>query len=155
VTLLVNSNTGIESQKLVEALKESLLNGVSVKIKLGGNSMWPFIKQDTEATIKKTEFKDLKIGDIIVFSSSKKLIAHRIIKLKKGINEIVTKGDNEFFCDKKIGLVFFHGKIIMLKTKTKTINLDSNFYRNFNFFLAKMTYVFTPFYRLIFKISIK
>ena len=61
MTLLVNSNTGIESQKLVEALKESLLNGVSVKIKLGGNSMWPFIKQDTEATIKKTEFKDLKI----------------------------------------------------------------------------------------------
>lgn len=153
MTLLISSHNSKESIQLLSAIKDSLQNEQTVLIRLGGYSMWPFIKPGTEATIIKADINSLEIGDIVVFSKSKKLIAHRVIRFKKDINDIITKGDNEFLCDGKINLDSFYGKIIMLKTSTKTVRLDSSFYKKLSFFMAKMSYIFTPIYRLIFKIS--
>ena len=144
----INNNTENKSKLLIETLKESIQKGELVKIKLGGNSMWPFIKNGTNATIKRVEIEELKIGDIIVFSTGNKIIAHRIINLNESSKEITTKGDNRFFSDKKIGSSEYIGKIIFLETGNKKINtqLKSNY-------SARLSYILTPFYRISFKLA--
>lgn len=144
----INNNKIIESRLLIEVLKESIQKGESIKIKLGGNSMWPFIKNGTNATIKKIEIEKLKIGDIIIFLINNKVIVHRIILLNKSKKEITTKGDNMFFCDKKISSSEYIGKIISLEIDNKTINPDLNSY-----YKAKFSYLITPIFKLGLKLN--
>jgi len=49
-----------------------------------GFNMWPFLRSKDKLIVKKTSFKDLKIGDIILYVKSNQLVCHRLVKKIKG-----------------------------------------------------------------------
>ncbi len=128
-------------------LKEEQL----VKIRLKGYSMFPCIKNGDIGTIQKCNFKELEIGDIVVFSRGKDWIAHRIIKFieKNSINYIATKGDSEKSFDKLIDEKNFVGKIVLIERDSKIIFRDSIKQRQKNKKIAKNRKLKTPLIRLI------
>jgi len=65
------------------------------------NSMWPTIKEGDLVLIEGvTDAKNLKAGDIIVFSQDEDFIIHRIVNINGA--QITTKGDANFSEDDPI-----------------------------------------------------
>ncbi|MCS0787420.1 signal peptidase I [Cytobacillus firmus] len=61
------------------------------------NSMHPHLQSGDLALIKKAEFNDIEVNDVITFKESDtKFITHRVIDVKEqnGQSGLVTKGDN-------------------------------------------------------------
>lgn len=150
MSILINNHNSKHSKVLLDTLKNELSVGTTISIKLGGYSMWPIIKPNTNAIIKKINISNLKKGDVIVFSAQNKLIAHRIIQLSN--NSLITKGDNEFNNDGKLKSENYYGKIISLERNSKITYFDSKFDIIISFLLAKFSYILTPIYRFIFKL---
>jgi len=64
-------------------------------IAIGSNSMSPIYERGDAVIYKKMEAKDLKVGEIIAFKKSGRIVTHRIVKINKINNNylIITKGD--------------------------------------------------------------
>jgi signal peptidase I len=105
-----------------------------------GGSMLPTLKPGQKIKILKT--KDVKIGDIIIFKSNnlkrKKnknfRVIHRVVKING--NQIITKGDHRYNCDRPIMYKEILGKLIKVGNK----RVDKPYYNFINPFIAKISY---------------
>lgn len=77
-----------------------------------GESMEPTFYEGDQFLIEPTSYRDLKIGDIIVFKRNKKLISHRIIDIRSG--KYITRGDNNVYEDDPILREEYRGRVTML-----------------------------------------
>ena len=95
-----------------QKLKAYINNKQNVVLTATGNSMRPTICTGDRITIT-SEIDNIIIGDIIVFFNlnSKRYIAHRIVAFL-GNRLIITKGDNNSYCDQPIHKSEVIGKII-------------------------------------------
>ncbi|MGQ1785768.1 hypothetical protein [Saccharicrinis sp. GN24d3] len=76
-----------------KTLRSMLDAELSVDVPVFGLSMFPFfLPGDVIRVVKATESK-LSVGDMIVFGSGNKLVAHRLIKLKQDQGIVIAKGD--------------------------------------------------------------
>lgn len=94
-------------------------NLVNVKVK--GSSMLPTLKAgDIVSVSKSIEYKN---GDIIAFITHYNgIVIHRIVKIE--MNEIVTKGDNNNFCDTPISIQSVIGKVHCCHRNGTEVNLS-------------------------------
>jgi signal peptidase I len=109
-------------------LAEELLNGgLSVQIKVGGHSMFPILKNGDTVFIKKIPVNLLKRGDIVVYRSTSKMIAHRILFIQNKNNQIrlITKGDSLILIDKAVSETDYIGKITAFQRKNKSYDLET------------------------------
>ncbi len=90
--------------------KEILKRGYFVRIPTLGRSMFPLISSIVHIEPAKAE--DIRVGNIVVYSSEEKMVAHRLAKkiIKEGKEILVVKGDNwlessEVFPENVIGKV--------------------------------------------------
>jgi len=104
-----------------------------------GGSMLPTLKSDQKIKILKT--KDVKIGDVIVFKLNnlkrKKKnfrVIHRVVRING--DQIITKGDNRFNCDRPITNKEILGKLIKIGNK----RVDTTYYNFINPIIAKTSY---------------
>ena len=65
-------------------------------VAIASNSMNPIYYRGDALMIEKCNIKDIKVGDVLVFKSEKRIITHRVIKIYKENDKIkfITKGDN-------------------------------------------------------------
>jgi len=124
--------------------KDIISNNI-VKIRAGGNSMYPFIKKGTVLIIEKVEFSTLKKGDVVVFKGGEKLIAHRLIRFVKTENAklLLCKGDSRSSYDAPFGADKYIGKVIGKEKENKYIAFNTRLYVYYNCFLAFIS-PFTP-----------
>ncbi len=102
--------------KRIKLAQQKIYIGVS-----RGTSMNPLINSGDKLFVIKTN--RIKLGDIVVFVSGKKLVSHRVIRKKKSL--ILTKGDNVPFVD---GYTMEHtiiGKLIEIRGNNYIIRLTS------------------------------
>jgi signal peptidase I len=81
----------------INILTEQLLNSQQyVSLRVGGYSMYPALKPGDIITIRRINTEDIKAGDIVVYRTEQKWIAHRIqqIKSQSDTVEFITKGDS-------------------------------------------------------------
>lgn len=57
---------------------------------VSGNSMSPFLKDQTKVTISKP--KDIKLYDVVLYQNKDRYVLHRVIDIKDSL--YTTKGDN-------------------------------------------------------------
>lgn len=97
------------------------------------DSMEPTIESGDTVLIKKCDFDDVKIGDIIVYKNDNKYIIHRVVRFDDD-GSIVTKGDNDYTNpvedDVRITRENFYGKY------KKTVN-----YLNFSSIVKNRNYI--------------
>jgi len=79
-----------EAELFFLANKRSILN-------IRGKSMYPALQEGWSAEVSPAKMKELRIGDIIVFSKRDELIIHRVIAKVNlnGKTVLLEKGDNE------------------------------------------------------------
>ncbi len=122
-----------EVNKSVLDFVECLLdNQHSLSIRMNGNSMYPALKNSDKGNVEKCNPDELKNGDIIVFRSNGKLIAHRLIKTDKRNNTFISRGDKNTFEDTPFTAEKLIGKITSFERNKKlkrTNSLKMNFLR--------------------------
>ncbi|MFH0812091.1 MAG: signal peptidase I [Pseudomonadota bacterium] len=112
--------------------KEILKRGNCVRIPTLGRSMFPLISNIV--LIEPATAKDIKSGDVAVYSAGKRMIAHRLVKkaTKNGKEILLTKGDTfvdssevlpENVIGKVIGVEKWGIKLNLKKGAGKLINI--------------------------------
>ena len=80
-------------QLFKETFFSILDNGQEVELPVYGLSMFPFYLPGDVVRVIKANESNLNVGDMIVFVSGGKIIAHRLIKLTKDKKSVLPKGD--------------------------------------------------------------
>ena len=105
--------------KSTVTLDELLACDVPVRIRPVGRSMHPFIRQDDFITITPYSSHDLKkltVGDCIIFrDEGGRWLIHRVIKLDREGEKIITKGDALLRPDRPISPQMIRGKINLIE----------------------------------------
>lgn len=121
--------------------KKLLDEGYSVKLTVGGISMFPYLLSQEQVKVEPVKNRKIQVGDILVFQFDDKWVAHRLIKIKE--NHYITKGD---FCIKKDTPLLREeiiGKISAVYRKNKEVGFNSPKRNRLNYVLAKIS-VFLP-----------
>jgi signal peptidase len=86
----------MNQQELSHTLrKEIIRQGQSVQIIASGYSMFPFLRKGDLLTVEPVSMDKIKRGDVVVFESEEKWIAHRVIKIRSNAEglEFLLRGD--------------------------------------------------------------
>lgn len=118
----------MNQQELTHSLrKEAILNGHSVKTIASGTSMFPFLRKGDLLTIEPVLMDEIKRGDVVVFESEEKWIAHRVIKIHSndGLTEFTTRGDARVSNDPPVRKENYIGIVSYLERNNTFISLTS------------------------------
>jgi signal peptidase I len=125
--------------------EDLLESGLTLRVRVTGRSMAPFLKGNEILTIKKVALSSLQIGDLILFKDSSGMpILHRIIK-KRRIGDyqfyFYTKGDSLLALDDTVSGNEVLGKVCEIEkcfsnTATHGINMESYEWRVINYLTA-------------------
>jgi signal peptidase I len=131
------------------ALFEDILeNGLSLRVRVTGLSMTPFLRGGEILTIKKEPHHVLRKGDLIFFKSSQGIpLLHRIIQKRESPDEKITfrtKGDGLIAFDEPVEYHRVLGKVSRIeKTNSvpgsKYINMESPRWRTINSIIARIS----------------
>lgn len=114
-----------ESSSIIkEALRD---REVTLKVYARGDSMGPIIKEGNILIIKPTTSKKVRIGDIVVFDTSEKLCAHRLIRkyFRQDSLILLTKSDKSLVADIPFGDKKLIGKVSHIEKEAVILNLES------------------------------
>jgi signal peptidase len=127
------------------ALYEDVLSsGISLRVKVTGRSMAPFLAGGEVLTIKNVPLALLHTGDLILYKTCEEsLLLHRIVrkKHKKNVCIFQTKGDASLSIDDPVSANDVLGKVSGIEKKlpnrrTSRIDMESPLQRSINYFLA-------------------
>ncbi|MCF8256631.1 MAG: hypothetical protein K9J06_03710 [Flavobacteriales bacterium] len=105
---------------------QMLAEGRTVKLRLGGYSMWPFLLPGDVATIAPVKADEVLLGDVLVFDRGDRWIAHRLIsKETKGKNHVLrTRGDSCINEDAPFKEEKLRGKVVEVQRGRRVFRLD-------------------------------
>jgi signal peptidase I len=132
---------------MLKLFEDILKTGSSLRIKVTGRSMSPFLKGNEILSIKKVPVSLLKKGDLILFKNPQDVpVIHRIIK-KSFADEnnsfFQTKGDALFLPDSPVSQNDVLGKVCKIEQTAflpwaKNINMESFCWKKVNFSIAML-----------------
>lgn len=123
-------------------------SGVGWRCKSGGRSMFPAIRSKDSLVIEGLP-GTVRRGNIIVFSSQGRLVAHRVIRVSGQPPEMcITKGDFLFGADDAVEMCRIIGRVVAIERGEQTLHLP--FYSPGATLRASLSYVLTPVFRLVF-----
>ena len=131
----------MNSEHLKQISKEIINSGHQLRTRVGGYSMFPYLRQNDIVTIKPVLDENLRIGDILVFQQHTKLIAHRLIKKTTLIDNTyyICKGDSLMVRDYKISIRDILGKIIAFERNRRMYNLESRIRIKLHYAIARIS----------------
>lgn len=138
-----------KKEKFWETANLLLDKGELVKIRLSGYSMYPYLKPDYYGIVKKVDFDEIIIGDVIAFSENGKYILHRVIK--KGKDFLICKGDSRMNFDAKVKIEDIIGRLFLIEINSKIVNAHSKKHK----ILAKLIVSFPLFFYLKARLYLK
>lgn len=110
---------------MMEAAVLLLQQGQEIRVTLGGVSMWPWLRKGDVVVVKPfSPPEEPRTGDVVVFCSGTKLIAHRLLKRieNKGKTQYLTKGDALLKADHLLEREQLLGRIEVLERKGNSIS---------------------------------
>lgn len=149
----------IKNIEYATLFKDLLSKDIDLRVKVTGGSMTPFLKSGEIVTVRKVHFKEINIGDLILFKDDNGFsVLHRIVSIKKNNQEritFITKGDRIISIDNPVREDMILGKAIRIEKHSKrkglkSINLESPVWKKLNFLIA----IFSLLKAKLFKISL-
>jgi len=98
-----------------------LKDGRTTLFKMNGNSMFPVLKDGDVGMVQQCDPEKLRVGDIVVFKSRDKYVAHRLIKIQKkgALTFFTARGDKNPINDPPFTAEALAGQIIQFTRGTK------------------------------------
>lgn len=115
----------------------SLETGNAVRLKIAGGSMRPLIGSNAAVGIRQVN-KSIKIGDVIIFRSKGRIIAHRVVKMCSKI--FITKGDASIFFDMPVHFNDIIGKVVFIESTGIKTYIDTGIWVLLNYMIACYSY---------------
>ena len=103
--------------------EKALFQGHSIRVKAGGSSMYPLLRENDRLTIEPITTENILKGDILVYKDQSRLIAHRFLKFNQ--DRIITRGDFSFQADKPFSSEELLGRVVHVERKGKAMNPKS------------------------------
>jgi len=104
------------SSMLAGVLQMLTRQGKSIRFRVRGPSMHPFIMDGDRVTVSPADSHDLAAGDVValIHPGSKKLILHRIVR-KIGSDRLMIKADMQAAADGVFSVEHVAGKVIAVE----------------------------------------
>ncbi len=129
-------------QLFIDMSTELLRQGKNVRFRAPGLSMHPAIREGETITVAPVTPVDIKRGDILLYLAGKKVIAHRVVSIKKeekdftsrssahskALNPQLTfilRGDASPICDEPVEAQQILGKVVSVERHGRNIDLLS------------------------------
>lgn len=131
-----------QGTELYELGRDLLDAGVSLHIEVRGWSMHPIIKDGDKIQVSPVTIDEVNVGDIVLFRSGDRLLAHRIISYSKeeGFISLWARGDRFRQPDPPFGEAELVGRVVMVfrsrRGSQRVIRLDRGPSRWFGSFVA-------------------
>ncbi len=160
----LTDTASLEKTEVTAFFGEILRRGLSLRVKVTGKSMVPFLKGGEVVIVKKVPCSDLRIGDLIFFENPNGFpILHRIVRKRGSTGDDIilqTRGDALMSFDAEIREDNVLGKVLRIERPTqsgKTTHIDMNsvFYRCMNFSIAARVFFKTRAYFLLSGVVLK
>jgi signal peptidase I len=128
---------------ILRLFEDILRSGTSLRVRVTGRSMTPFLRGGEVLTIRRTPCVSLRKGDLILYRDKNDLpVLHRIINKQKGDNgtfRFLAKGDAVVIPDEPVGDKDILGKVCIVEYGPKHINLESRRWGAVNYLLAAIS----------------
>ena len=112
--------------------QEILSKGLSLRCKVRGWSMYPFIQTNDIILIEPKSSAGFTTGDIVFFRRPKgNYVVHRLVK-KNGSASLITKGDNSNHYDEIIHISQVMGRVIQIERDGKQMSLKGGLHQHIN-----------------------
>src|ERR1051325_8211071 len=107
--------TGTNSKLLMEIRSELLREGLSVRFRVGGRSMYPTIRNGELITVEPCAASEIRCGDIVFYRLRDGVLAHRVIRIESeasGAWRFTTRGDSYRSSDAPVKAGDILGRVI-------------------------------------------
>ena len=127
---------------LTGLFEDILISGSSLRVRVTGRSMAPFLMGGEIVTLKKVPSASFRRGDLVLFRDSQGLpFLHRIIKMDRAASTVQTKGDALRYRDRPVNSDNVLGRVCMIEKEKalfglKYLNVESISWRTVNYFIA-------------------
>ncbi|MDP2659421.1 MAG: signal peptidase I [Dehalococcoidia bacterium] len=110
---------------------EILKLGHRVRIPTIGTSMYPHIRFGEVIHIETVDIAGLVVGDIVVYTSGRRMVAHRVIRMRKDAEGpfVLAKGDSFHVFDHPVRAEQVIGKVVAIERNGRTRRLGSSWRR--------------------------
>lgn len=135
----------LNQDDFLELTNDILGRGNSLRFRVHGGSMHPFIKDGDVIEVKPVTISKIRLGDAIFYPTSWGMLrVHRAIKKHKKNGRVIlmTKGDVGLNFDPPLQGDNIMGKVIAIEKSNVTINLNCKSWRIANYMIA--TYSLLP-----------
>ena len=121
--------------------RDLLADGLSLRVKVTGRSMAPFLRGGEVVTIRKVPRKDLRVGDLIFVGGETGMpLLHRLVRKKRaGVDKYIfqTRGDAVRTLDRPVGHDEVLGRVCRIErfhpvSGFRNMDMNSPFQRGIN-----------------------
>jgi len=119
--------------------KDELSRKGTIRIKVNGNSMWPFLRNGDIVIVRNVDFEKVNVGDIVFTDIGSNMLCHRVFS-KQG-NFIVTKADTFIGFDPMVSKEALIGKVIAKEKNGRIYNLDKLLSYRIRFFISRISII--------------
>jgi hypothetical protein len=115
-------------------IDNSLESGASVRLKINGDSMRPWLCQGDTVVVRRIDIDQLRPGNILVIRTNGDLLTHRLIAVND--NVWLTKGDASPAPDKPVSPREILGRVESIERSRTIIDLQQGWVLRASHFLA-------------------
>ncbi len=143
-----------KANNLLDLVEILLDEDQQLSFSMQGYSMYPTLRTGDKGIVQKWNANDVKIGDIVVFKTNNKLVAHRLIDIyyREGVRIFIAKGDKNNHTDEPFDGSAIVGKITSFQRKKRILRMDSTGMKLRKFSALHFSKFAIPFYDLFLRL---
>ena len=96
----MNNARAIDNRELFAIVRDTLLEGKTVRVAVNGQSMLPFFRSGSTITLRPVREEDIRKYSVVMADAGHAFVVHRIIEV--GDNVITLLGDGNIYGTEKV-----------------------------------------------------
>ena len=115
------------SKVFLEVATDVLRGGYRMRFRAEGSSMWPTIRPGEAITVEPATATDVKLKDIVLYRTGRRVIGHRVVRIetRNGERVLLARGDAGRGAGEPVAVQQILGKVVAVEREGCKIDLES------------------------------
>ena len=122
-----------------EYFRDKLNNNSILRVKVNGNSMWPLIRNGNIVVVRKVNFREIRVGDIVFTNVGSNILCHRVFGRRGDF--IVTKADTFIGFDPPVTKEALIGKVVAKEKNGRVYTLNGLLSYRAGFIISRVSII--------------